>query len=325
MLQKPQPWPRATKLRITAPVVVALSAIAAAQGEDSTRQPVSERKPICVLSSGRATPFRRAMRGAIASLEDRGWPVAKVVERIDDRLRPESLRGHVVVAVGSKAVRWASRHLPKTQRLYYCLADHRSLGLDKDARCYGITTKVPIAQQLALLTEVVKAPKRIGVIYDSKTPSRTHVDSLRDALGNRASVVAVDLREAKSTSIALRRVFSAKVDAVWTYPDSRVFSSATVRALLLAALRRRVPVFGYSPAFVRSGAVIGVGVEARSQGVQVAKLLVAVESGSRSDAPRVVDPEFSPAINSIVAKRLRVALPASILERARWKYGEDKR
>ena len=47
-----------------------------------------------------------------------------------------------------------------------------------------------------------------------------------------------------------------------------------MRTLLLAGIRKKIPVWGFSTAFVRAGALIGVGVEPRSQGAQAAEILV---------------------------------------------------
>ena len=40
--------------------------------------------------------------------------------------------------------------------------------------------------------------------------------------------------------------------------DAAAYDAATVRSLLLASIRRKTPVFGYSPALVRAGALLGV-------------------------------------------------------------------
>ena len=46
-----------------------------------------------------------------------------------------------------------------------------------------------------------------------------------------------------------------KVDVMWSLADSHVFTPKTTSALILASLRRGIPLFGLSTAHVRAGAV----------------------------------------------------------------------
>ena len=50
-------------------------------------------------------------------------------------------------------------------------------------------------------------------------------------------------------------------------------------------LRTNVPVFGFSPAFVRAGALVGVGVDPAAQGQQAATLTAVTVVAARTDGP----------------------------------------
>jgi len=48
------------------------------------------------------------------------------------------------------------------------------------------------------------------------------------------------------------------VDFLIAVPDAELYNSATVQPLLLASLEQRLPIVGFSAAFVRAGALIGI-------------------------------------------------------------------
>jgi ABC-type uncharacterized transport system substrate-binding protein len=130
----------------------------------------------------------------------------------------------------------------------------------------------------------------------------------------------------ESVAKAIDALLAGGVDVVWTAPDSSVYDVATVRSLLLEAIRSHTPVFGFSPAFVRAGALLGVGIEPAHQGRQAAAIVdlllkaAAAASSGATTQPRpeqlCPDPEFQLAVNLIVARELSITLPKSLVTRA---------
>ena len=117
-----------------------------------------------------------------------------------------------------------------------------------------------------------------------------------------------------------------RVDMVWTAPDSTLYDTASVRALLLAALRTNTPVFGYSTAFVKAGALVGIGVDPEAQGQQAATLALQLLKGAGdAKTSRVNPPEnFQIAVNLIVASQIGVQLPPEFVQRATYTYKEER-
>jgi ABC-type uncharacterized transport system substrate-binding protein len=94
-------------------------------------------------------------------------------------------------------------------------------------------------------------------------------------------------------------------------------------------LRRRVPVFGFSPAFVRAGALIGVGIDPHAQGRQAGELvrLSLARSPTADSIPNAVRlaPTYQLAVNLTVARKLGVTLPAEFIAHADQVFGGDER
>jgi ABC-type uncharacterized transport system substrate-binding protein len=135
----------------------------------------------------------------------------------------------------------------------------------------------------------------------------------------------VAVNEFPSISAAIAALVQKNVDIVWTTADQRLYDNASVRALLLSCLREKIPVWGFSPAFVRAGAVVGVGVEAAAQGKQAADLLIALLKDPKSVKNKVQSPrEYQIAVNLIVAKDLNLDIPESVPQRAAFVYRSEK-
>jgi ABC-type uncharacterized transport system substrate-binding protein len=107
---------------------------------------------------------------------------------------------------------------------------------------------------------------------------------------------------------ALQRVL-ADSDVLLAVPDPLVFNRGTVQSLLLATYRFQDPVFGFSHAYVRAGALASVYTTPEQAGWQAGELVLRV-MGSR---PVLLPPPeypryFSVSVNYQVARSLGLSV-----------------
>jgi ABC-type uncharacterized transport system substrate-binding protein len=97
-----------------------------------------------------------------------------------------------------------------------------------------------------------------------------------------------------------------KADLVLTLPDGALYNSATVKPLILASIEHRLPVIGFSAAFVRAGAAAGVFIDFREAGRRAAEAALRGDAGR---AQRAVDPalKLRVAVNQRVLRLLGMA------------------
>ncbi|MGC3963288.1 MAG: ABC transporter substrate binding protein [Rhodocyclaceae bacterium] len=102
---------------------------------------------------------------------------------------------------------------------------------------------------------------------------------------------------------ALQRMFSEGGGVLMAVPDTAVFNSQTIPNLLLSAYRFRVPVVGFSQAYVKAGALIALYSTPAQIGTQSAEVARGVLAGGAVPAPQY--PRlFSVGINTHVARSL---------------------
>jgi len=235
-----------------------------------------------------------------------------------------------VVAIGTPAARWLYANLPDRARLVYCMVTGPAdAGLLGARPAWGVTTDLAVADQLKLIGEALPAARVVGTLYRSDAAEgRAALAALRAALPEGWRVQAVAVNDDTSVADAIEALTRAAPDVIWTTPDAKLYDTAAVRALLLSAVRARVPVWGFSPAFVRAGALLGVGVDPAAQGAQAADLVapaLAAAGGGAGATGRVEAPrEFQVAVNLIVARQVGVTLPESLVRRAAHVYRPEK-
>jgi ABC-type uncharacterized transport system substrate-binding protein len=95
----------------------------------------------------------------------------------------------------------------------------------------------------------------------------------------------------------------AETDVLLALPDPVVFNSGTIQNILLTTYRAQQPLFGFSPAYVRAGAIAAVYSTPRQLAAQTAEAAGRALSGAA--LPRPSHPKkFSVAVNPTVARSL---------------------
>ena len=284
---------------------------------------------VTIVLSSQASPYVKAeaeLRARLVGLghTTRTIEIGELVKKPD----PGRGSGSMFVAVGTPAAAWLKANLPAQTPLVYCMThDVEAPAPVTGRRMAGVSTDVPLSVQFGLIAEALPRATTIGVLYRSDNENSARILAGATAglpKGWKIQAVAVDKHE--SVAKAIDALLAGGVDVVWTAPDSSVYDVATVRSLLLAAIRSHTPVFGFSPAFVRAGALLGVGIEPAHQGRQAAAIVdlllkaAAATSSGATTQPRpeqlCPDPEFQLAVNLIVARELSITLPKSLISRA---------
>jgi putative ABC transport system substrate-binding protein len=304
-------------LHIAALLILTLPAFAQAAG-----------LTVQLVLTSQAKPFVDAAKHAKKALEEHGFRVAApLLAKGEETRLPGDTR--LCVAIGTSAARWALERTGDKATVAYCMvSDPEAAELDKEPRAVGLTTAVSYAAQLRLAGELRPSLSAIAVPYRKSQPgSVRELDRLRAAAGKGILVHAVDLDRFKSVAKGIDALFAHDAQFIWTYPDRRIFSNTFVRALLLESLRRGTPLFGFSPAFVKAGALLGVGIDQRRQGERCAQLLIErrklLERGrSLPKKGRIEAPAMLLAVNVRVSKKLGIAIPKAWAKRITWSFGE---
>jgi ABC-type uncharacterized transport system substrate-binding protein len=183
----------------------------------------------------------------------------------------------LVVALGSNALAALTESHTDVPVLLAMVLDEAARG-----------AKFRLAGSVRLDTTVAQVMDDVAALFPGKTrlaiicnPAHTCMDA--PSLAN-AHPKGFTLHAAKCASAEdLLRTFLAlrgKADFVIALPDSTLYNSATIKPLILASLENRLPLIGFSAAFVRSGAAMGIYPDFEDIGQQTAEAAHRILSGS---------------------------------------------
>lgn len=217
----------------------------------------------------------------------------------------------VYVTLGVDALRevlHANLHEPVVAALIPRSALERVLG-DPGRHATGPVAALyldqPMNRQLDLVRLALPEVRRLGLVLGP--------ESMAQQASTVAAVRAHGMEAVVGLAVSADNLFAGlkpaleEADALLALPDSLVYNSNTVRSILMATYRARIPLIGFSPAYVRAGALLCVYSTPAQIAVQTAAMVNALLhgiSGASSQYPQ----DFSVRVNDSVARSLGLSL-----------------
>ncbi|HQT26225.1 MAG TPA: ABC transporter substrate binding protein, partial [Burkholderiales bacterium] len=163
----------------------------------------------------------------------------------------------------------------------------------------------PFSRQMALARLAFPGRHRIGVMLGPD--SRTDIQSLRQASTGRGLQIAVGVTASRSDLFSGLEALLRDSDVILAVPDPQVFNSGTISGILLTAYRYNVPLMGFSPSYVKAGALIALYSTVEQVGWQVAEAVSAFSSSGILPQP-AYPAYFTVGVNRYVARSMGIEI-----------------
>lgn len=189
-----------------------------------------------------------------------------------------------------------------------------ALSPDQRIRISAVFLDQPPEKQLTLARELFGEVSAVGVVIsDEFADSAQRLAEVADANG--VSVKVETIRDEADVSRAFARVLRG-VDATLAIPDPLLLNRNNTKWFLYMAFQRKVPVIGFSEAFVKAGALAAVFSTPAQVGQQVAERVKQwAQAGWNSISDAISSSYLKVATNETVARGLGLTLPpADMLE-----------
>jgi putative tryptophan/tyrosine transport system substrate-binding protein len=270
---------------------------------------------IAAVLSGEQPAFRATLSGFEAALEKHG--VHATIEVFELANAANASKATIVFAIGSPAATLMSAQ-GSPPVIFAVVGDPEGVNL-MDRRnmpkrnATGVSALAPLHAQLQLLAAITPDAKRIGVVLSSEHSTQI----LETPPGNDRVLIPIIASSASAVGVALARHHD-DVDVILALPDGAIWNGAAVRAAVIFSLQKKKPLFGFSSAFTRAGAVASIAAEDYSDmGAQAAEKAHALIRGEPLSSSRVLEPrKLSISINLVVARRIGVEPSRELVERA---------
>ncbi len=164
----------------------------------------------------------------------------------------------LIIAIGTKAAKRLNSYKLRTPTLYSLIPSNSypSIRSNSSSRHKSaIYINQPIRRQLQLIKSAMPGRKKVGVVLGKY--SRIGKQSLKQIMRGMGLKPIVTQVTPNNIGNRLDTIFS-RANVLLALPDPTVYNKQTVLKVLLSSYRHRVPVFGYSAAFVKSGATAAI-------------------------------------------------------------------
>ena len=262
---------------------------------------------IIVVSEPGVEAYTQAVEGVAAVLGPNTFHVVALREGDPAFSRILSARDtQLVIAVGRRA-------LAAVQPLRGSLPVISTMALrGQDGEASGqVDLDVSIPLQCAALRALWPQHPRVGII---RNPARARYSAevLESRIRKEGFLPVIVDCDSPAGLLKALAALKGKVDFLLSFPDPDLYNPATIKPLVLASLESRIPIVGFSPAFVRAGAAAGIYPDYREVGRQTAEMALRLLRGddkSTDEGPR----KIQLAVNQRIVRLLGVEFQTTAL------------
>lgn len=187
----------------------------------------------------------------------------------------------------------------------------------------GTSDALPVAQQLAMIRQMLPEAKRIGILYTtSEANSVSTIESYKASAGEYGfEIVGTGINTIADVPLAAADL-AEKVDCMTNLTDNTVVSA--LQTVLEAAEKQGIPVFGSEIEQVRQGCVAAMGLDYTELGRQTGAMAAKVLKGEAevSQLSFEVISQASLYINTAAADRIGLDIPQEMKKGAAESFAE---
>jgi len=249
--------------------------------------PASRAATVVVYESG-VEAYEEALEGLASILGPNSFRAVDLQAPTAEKDLVTALDGkdvRIVIAIGSRAL--AEVRARRAGSPLVATAVMR--GGEPETGTGRVDLEVPLAAELDAMRALWPGHARAGIIRRSSA-SRYSAEALEARVRKEGFLPVVEDCDGPAHLLKAVAVLKGKVDFVLCFPDPDLYNAVTIKPLVLAALEDRLPLVGFSPAFVRAGAAVGIYADYREVGRQAAEMALHVARGEpRADeVPRKI-------------------------------------
>lgn len=282
-----------------------------------------------VLQSGAEAPFEMALQGFRRGLEKGLSGTGRTLEMSVKVLAPgDEGKGAAVVpnheqadlffAIGTNATRLARKISKDRPVVFSMVANPITQGIYTSGGrdpVTGVTMDVGFAEQFETLKKVLPRARRVGVVHQISNASL--VQRARDAARTHGLELIGKSVETSDQIPAALEELTGKVDALWSFADSLVYTPNLAQFIILHTLRNRLPFMGVSPGYVKAGALFCVYANYEDVGSQAAEIAVEIVNGKSANSIPMQSPRQSRlALNLSAAEAIGQDIPLQVRKAA---------
>lgn len=228
----------------------------------------------------------------------------------------------LVLAIATPAAQAAATAIPDRPVLFTAVTDPVAADLVDSAEApggnvTGTNDLNPVADQIALIKEIVPNAKTVGVVYSSgEVNSEVQVKLAKEAADkNGLTIKEQSVTQVGEVPTALEAL--GQVDAIYVPTDNLIVSG--IDSVMQYSTSKQIPVFsGDTGPVEENGAVATLGLDYEKLGYQTGQMAIRIlRDGEKPESMPVEQlTEFELVVNKKGAADVGIELPQAVLDRA---------
>ncbi|MCM2271008.1 MAG: ABC transporter substrate-binding protein [candidate division Zixibacteria bacterium] len=183
----------------------------------------------------------------------------------------------------------------------------------------GASLSIPPKTQFDYFKMIVPKLRTIGVLYTSNTEALIP-QAKQVAKGLGLDLVSIKVSGEKELPAAFDSL-SRVVQGIWSLADPNLFSPQATKFILLNALRRGIPLMGFSRNVVESGALFALDFDYKAVGRQAGEIASQILKGAEPGNVSVTTPDIIWFhYNEKTAQHINIAMPSDLVAVAKEVY-----
>jgi len=240
------------------------------------------------------------------------------------RAKLDSYAPDVLVTIGSRSTRIAKSVNPACPIVFASVLSPIASGIvgsdtQLNENITGASLDISVDLQLKHYAKLVPSLKCIGVLFSARTEYMV-LDAQVWCRNNNIELKTYRVDGPKDIPTGLKAL-TKECDGMWALPDELIYTPQSIRHIILETFRNRIPIMGFSPSFVKSGALFALGVDHKFIGIQAGEIALRVLQGiepSDIEISRPEDPYLY--INRNTAEKIRLYIHPDFYAVAREVY-----
>ena len=165
----------------------------------------------------------------------------------------------------------------------------------------------PINRHFQLISEIFGAEYKAGILLGPLTQSSEgKFSSAANATGNKISTRYIESPEQLSPAL---KSLSKETNVLLASPDQSIYNRSTTRGILLDSYRYKLPIIGFSKAYVKAGAIAAIYSKPEQISFQATQLSKRFLLNHTLDNKKYYPDDFSVSLNHKVARSMGIRLP----------------
>lgn len=261
------------------------------------------------------SPFNQQLIELIESdLRDKGYQASRLLLESATAEKKSDLNQYdLLIAIGSRSTKQLLDSQTKQPILSVLMPRHLADSLSAaypDANNWSsLLIDQPVERHFHLITSIMGENQQAGVLLGPYTEKMK--SSLEKAASRTQHHISTQNVENSDQLMASLKALNDTSNVLLTLPDPIIFNQNTIRGILLSSYRSKLPIIGFSRAYVKAGAIAAV----YSQPGQISKQAVKIADyllvNKRFKKKKYYPEEFSVALNNKVAHSLGIDLETS--------------